>query len=147
MAQTKVILASAAAVVVSLSGYALAKNKDDIEEMGEATLEMAKYKIDDANDTVGESFESANDQGEKSTETMKDKIEDGMKKVGDFFKPSEQVLKDDINDQKTTCHDSDLNMTKEKVENDTKAEGDDSNANGGKGNDDAKLSIYSFLFL
>ena len=146
MAQKKVILASAAAVVVSLTGYALAKNKDDIEQMGEATMKMAKYKIDDANYTVGESFESANDQGEKSKETMKDNIEDGMKKVGDFFKPSEQVLKDD-NDQKTNRVDSDLNGTKEKVENDLKAEGDDSNTACGKGNDDANLSIYSFLFL
>ena len=143
MAQKKVI---AAAVVVSLTGYALAKNKDDIEQMGEATMKMAKYKIDDANYTVAESFESANDQGEKSKETMKDNIEDGMKKVGDFFKPSEQVLKDD-NDQKTNRVDSDLNGTKEKVENDLKAEGDDSNTAYGKGNDDAKLSIYSFLFL
>ena len=146
MAQKKVILAGAAAVVVSLTGYALAKNKDDIEQMGEATMKMAKYKIDDANYTVAESFESANDQGEKSKETMKDNIEDGMKKVGDFFKPSEQVLKDD-NDQKTNRVDSDLNGTKEKVENDLKAEGDDSNTACGKENDDAKLSIYSFLFL
>ena len=128
MAQKKVILAGTAAVVVGLTGYALAKNKDEIEEMGEATLEMAKDKIDDANDTL--SFESTKEPGENATEAMKDKIEEGKKKLGDSI-ASEQVLKDD-NDQKAGwLIGSDLYWAKAKAKKDKKTDVDVSNIAGG----------------
>ena len=64
MAHKKVILAGAA-IVAGLTGYALVKSKDEIEERREYSLEMAIETIAEVNDTVGESFKSAKDTGEK----------------------------------------------------------------------------------
>jgi hypothetical protein len=90
MSLKKMILGGAA-VVGGLAGYALARNRDEVEKMEEAALENVK----DENDNVGGPIKSSKDTIVEGKEGIKDK---GVKRtagkllkrkndcVGEYFK-------------------------------------------------------------